>query len=188
LIAEGFQPFKKPLLDCEFKKGQIIDFIVKAGITMVIGFILLIIGILLSSWFTTNLQRPVYARPSVFHNPLFVTVGSIIWIGLMLSRVAFIFLSSVAIGVWTIIILAILWAWLRRTGSPERTTEVMLETYRIMRSQYPAETERDILRKVLRTRYQTWDDDKIDSFLPGVANINDVINRVVYDEYSRLRC
>jgi hypothetical protein len=80
-------------------------------------------------------------------------------------------------------ILAATWFFLwRRDRSAKKTEKIMLETYRIMRSQYPGETEEGILHKMIRLRYPGWEDEKITDFVRGVPNVNVLIHQVMYYE------
>jgi hypothetical protein len=154
-------------------------------IKIISGSALLLVGLFLSSWFTSNSQRPNHDKPLAFHNPTFVIIGTIAWIGFIVCGIILIFLYSVTVGVWTSIILASLWFILRRAGSPEQTTKVLLKTYQIMRSRYPHEQEHDILLKVLKTRHPTWESWQIDSMLTDCNDIRDLISRIIYKETGK---
>ncbi len=70
----------------------------------------------------------------------------------------------------------------KRDRVSKKTEKVMLEIYRIMRSQYPGETEKGIFRKMMRLRYPDWEDEKISDFIQDIPNVNVLIHQVMYYE------
>jgi len=94
---------------------------------MILGLLLLAIGYVLWFWFMINFSRPTLNQPLVFHSPVFVIFGTVIWIGLSLGGIVLVFRASVTAGTWTLIVIAVVWfisrGFIRRFAASERARQ-----------------------------------------------------------------
>ena len=152
---------------------------------MFIGFTLLIVGFIFMMWFSSNVNKPRYSRPMAFSNPIVVGIGTILWLSLIFAGIGTIFRSSKDIGKWTLIASVIFYFMIKLFGGSKNTGRTMLNTYQKMKAAYPEENEHEILCKVLKSRYPSWSEEDILSFVGENKNINDLTNMVIYHETGR---
>ena len=112
-------------------------------------------------------------------------IGSVAWISLTLAGIVLIFSSSLSTGIWVLIILAALWFFFSKLGSPEQSAKVMKFSYQAMRSKYPNESEQEILFRVLKARYPAWDNERIQMLLGDCRSIDYLIKIVIYYESGK---
>jgi xylose isomerase len=74
---------------------------------------------------------------------------------------------------------------MKLVGGSKNTRRTMLTTYQKMKAAYPEDTEQEILCKVLKNRYRSWNDEDIRSFVRDNKNITDLTNIVIYHETGR---
>jgi hypothetical protein len=137
------------------------------------GFLLLILGGFLA----------VFAdRPKGFGNPLLALLGAILGVVLMTIGIGMILSSSRSVGIWTTGVAAVLWLFWRRHTRSMRIVKAMYSSYRSMRMRSPGVDEQEILRAVLKTRYPTWDDQRIRDYVEENRTIYALTTRVVGEE------
>ena len=120
-----------------------------------------------------------------FSNPIFIGIGTILWLSLIFAGIAIIFRSSKNIGTWTLIASVVFYVMMKLVGGSKNTRRTMLNTYQKMKAAYPEDNEQEILCKVLKTRYSSWNDEDIRSFVRDNKNITDLTNIVIYHETGR---
>ena len=152
---------------------------------MFIGFAILICGFIFMVWFSGNVNKPRYSRPMAFSNPIVVGMGTILWLSLIFAGIGAIYRSSEEVGRWTFIASIILYFMIKLVGGTKNTTRTMLKSYQKMKAVYPDENEHEILCKVLKSRYPSWSEEQILSFLGENKNITDLINMVIYHETGK---
>lgn len=151
---------------------------------MIFGFILLGIGLLIGLWFLINMAKDVLDKPMVFNKPIFVTVGTILWIGLSLSGLILIFLKSITVGLIIVGLLFLLLVWLKKRGTPEVTKKTMLKSYQMLRTKHPDLPEKEILFLTLKSRYRDWDNERLKMYTEKCKNIEELTNVVLYREFG----
>lgn len=153
---------------------------------MLVGFALLVAGLVLWTWFNRNAQKSDLHRPLFFDRPVLVAIGTLVWIGLLIAGLGIIFSSSRMAGIWVAIILVVVWLIGKFGGSPKQTAKVMMRSYEILRAKYPNEEEHQILYRVFKARYPTWDDERIGQEVGNNKNIHDLTNHVLFLETGKL--
>ena len=149
---------------------------------MLLGYVLLFSGIFVALYFFINASKNDLFKPYIFYNPLFLLIGTLLWVALIISGFILIFLRSPLVGLLTIVILILIGLFIWRKGSPEETMKVMFRTYTIMKQRYPEEDENKILCRVLKSRYPDWDDDQIKEFVDDCNDIQELSIKVLYFE------
>ena len=147
---------------------------------MFIGFTLLIVGFIFMMWFRDKYNQPRYNRPFAFNNPIFVLIGTILWVSLIFAGIAFVFLSSKSVGILTLIATVVFYVMMNLIGGSKSTKRAMLNSYQKIKAAYPEDDEQEILCKVLKFRYRFWDDKDIRSFVEDNKNIRELRNMVCY--------
>ena len=136
-------------------------------------------------WFSGNVNKPRYSRPMAFSNPIVVGMGTILWLSLIFAGIGIIYRSSENVGRWTFIATVIFYFVIKLIGGSKNTVRTMSKSYQKMTAAYPDEDEYEILCKVLKSRYPSWSEEEILSFVGDNKSITDLTNMVIYHETGK---
>jgi hypothetical protein len=120
-----------------------------------------------------------------FSNPIVVGIGTILWLSLIFAGIGTIYRSSENVGRWTFVASIILYFMIKLLGGTKNTRRTMLKSYQKMKTAYPEENEHEILCKVLKSRYPSWSEEDILSFVGENNNITDLTNMVINHETGK---
>jgi len=149
---------------------------------MILGFSLLIIGIITFFWVSSNYQKGIGDRPLIFNQAYFVILVTVFYVLLILLGIVLIFVSSTITGVISLAILIFLYLLLKIITGKKFTKSLLIRSYNNFKASFPEESEKKIFSMVIKARHPDWDDRLIENFINEAENINELAKLITLFE------